>query len=71
MARSKAPRKRKPAPSSRRSRPDYPKRFLASLPPDNDDDDIVAMANKLAQTVWAVAAHCDKYDKNHVSIRPY
>lgn len=32
---------------------------------------IVAMANKLARTVWAVAAHGDKYDKNHVSIRPY
>lgn len=39
MARSKATRKRKPAPSSRHSRPDYPKRFLVSLPPDNDDDD--------------------------------
>lgn len=36
MARSKAPRKRKPAPSSRRSHPDFPKRFLVSLPPDSD-----------------------------------
>lgn len=32
---------------------------------------IVAMANKLARTVWAIAAHDHKYDKNHVSIRPY
>lgn len=32
---------------------------------------IVAMANKLARTVWAIAAHDCKYDKNHVSIRPY
>ncbi|EFK8698000.1 IS110 family transposase, partial [Escherichia coli] len=32
---------------------------------------IVAMANKLARTVWAIAAHGRKYDKNHVSIRPY
>lgn len=32
---------------------------------------IVAMANKLARTVWALAAHESKYDKNHVSIRPY
>lgn len=39
MARSKAPRKRKPASSSRRSRPDYPKRFLVSIPPRNDYDD--------------------------------
>lgn len=31
---------------------------------------IVAMANKLARTVWAIAAHERKYDKNHVSIRP-
>lgn len=31
----------------------------------------VAMANKLALTVWAIAAHDRKYDKNHVSIRPY
>lgn len=32
---------------------------------------IVAMANKLARTVWATAAHDRQYDKNHVSIRPY
>lgn len=32
---------------------------------------IVAMANKLARTVWAIAAHGRKYDKNHISIRPY
>lgn len=32
---------------------------------------IVAMANKLARTVWAIAAHERQYDKNHVSIRPY
>ncbi|EBJ9944969.1 IS110 family transposase [Salmonella enterica] len=32
---------------------------------------IVAMANKLARTVWAIAAHGRKYNKNHVSIRPY
>lgn len=32
---------------------------------------IVAMANKLARTVWAIAAHNRKYDKDHVSIRPY
>ncbi|OSL84473.1 putative transposase [Escherichia coli T426] len=32
---------------------------------------IVVMANKLARTVWAIAAHGRKYDRNHVSIRPY
>ncbi|HAG7092732.1 TPA: IS110-like element ISEc11 family transposase [Escherichia coli] len=32
---------------------------------------IVAMANKLARTVWAISAHDRKYDRNHVSIRPY
>lgn len=32
---------------------------------------IVAMANKLARTLWAIAAHGREYDKNHVSIRPY
>ena len=32
---------------------------------------IVAMANKLARTAWAIASHERKYDKNHVSIRPY
>lgn len=30
----------------------------------------VAMANKLARTLWAIAAHNRKYDKNHVSIKP-
>ncbi|END60266.1 hypothetical protein ECMP0209801_5211 [Escherichia coli MP020980.1] len=29
------------------------------------------LANKLARTVWAIAAYGRKYDKNHVSIRPY
>ena len=32
---------------------------------------VVAMANKLARTIWAIAAHGCKYGKNHVSIRPY
>ncbi|EAA2949886.1 IS110 family transposase [Salmonella enterica] len=32
---------------------------------------IVAIANKLARTLWAIAAHGREYDKNHVSIRPY
>uniref|UniRef100_UPI0010F6EF00 transposase n=1 Tax=Escherichia albertii TaxID=208962 RepID=UPI0010F6EF00 len=31
----------------------------------------VAMANKLARTVWAIAAHGRKYDKEYVSIRSY
>lgn len=31
----------------------------------------VAMANKLARTVWAIAAHDQKYNKDHISIRPY
>ncbi|CAM3628910.1 IS110 family transposase [Xenorhabdus nematophila] len=31
---------------------------------------IVAMANKLARTVWAIAAHQCEYDKAHVSVRP-
>ncbi|HIB9012446.1 TPA: hypothetical protein ACWYG6_005230 [Citrobacter braakii] len=39
MARCKAPRKRKPTPSSRRSRPNFPKRFLVSVPPRSDYDD--------------------------------
>lgn len=30
---------------------------------------IVAMANKLARTVWAIAAHNRDYDKNHVSVK--
>lgn len=32
---------------------------------------IVAMANKLARTIWAIAAHGRRYDKNFISIRPY
>ena len=32
---------------------------------------VVAMANKLARTVWAIAAHDRKYNKDHISIRPY
>lgn len=32
---------------------------------------IVAMANKLARTVWAIAAHDRTFDKNYVSVRPY
>ncbi|EJX0512316.1 IS110 family transposase, partial [Salmonella enterica] len=31
---------------------------------------IVAMANKLARTVWAITAHDRKYDTEYVSIRP-
>jgi hypothetical protein len=49
MARSKAPRKRKPAPTSRRSQSEYPKRFLDTHfdpllvciePPDLPDSDV-------------------------------
>lgn len=32
---------------------------------------IVAMANKLARTVWAISAHNREYEKNYVSVRPY
>lgn len=32
---------------------------------------IVAMANKLARTVWAISAHNRIYEKNHVSVRPF
>jgi transposase len=32
---------------------------------------IVAMANKLARTVWAISAHNRDYEKDHVSVRPY
>ena len=32
---------------------------------------IVAMANKLARTVWAIAAHEREYKKDYVSVRPY
>ncbi len=31
----------------------------------------VVMANKQARTVWAIAAHGRKYDKEYVSIRSY
>jgi transposase len=32
---------------------------------------IVALANKMARTIWAVLAHEHAYDKDHVSLRPY
>lgn len=32
---------------------------------------IVALANKMARTIWAVLAHERAYDKDHVSLRPY
>ena len=32
---------------------------------------VVGMANKLARTVWALVAHEPKYDKNHISVRPF
>lgn len=31
---------------------------------------IVALANKIARTIWAVLAHDRAYDKEHVSLRP-
>jgi transposase len=31
---------------------------------------IVALANKMARTIWAVLAHARVYDKDHVSLRP-
>jgi transposase len=31
---------------------------------------IVALANKIARTIWAVLAHERTYDKDHVSLRP-
>lgn len=31
---------------------------------------IVALANKIARTIWAVLAHERAYDKEHVSVRP-
>ena len=31
---------------------------------------IVALANKMARTIWAVLAHERAYDKDHVSVRP-
>jgi transposase len=32
---------------------------------------IVALANKIARTIWAVLAHECAYDKDHVSLRPH
>lgn len=32
---------------------------------------IVALANKIARTIWAVLAHERAYDKDHVSLRPH
>lgn len=32
---------------------------------------IVALANKMARTIWAVLAHERTYDKDHVSMRPH
>lgn len=32
---------------------------------------IVALANKMARTIWAVLAHERAYDKEHVSLRPH
>jgi len=32
---------------------------------------IVALANKMARTIWAVLAHARVYDKDHVSVRPH
>jgi transposase len=31
---------------------------------------IVALANKIARTIWAVLAHDRTYDKEHVGLRP-
>lgn len=31
---------------------------------------IVALANKLARTIWAVLAHDQSYQRNHISIKP-
>ena len=31
---------------------------------------IVALANKIARTIWAVLAHERAYHKDHVSVRP-
>jgi len=31
---------------------------------------IVALAHKIARTIWAVLAHERAYDKHHVSLRP-
>ena len=32
---------------------------------------IVALANKIARTIWAVLAHDRAYDKDHISLRPH
>lgn len=32
---------------------------------------VVALANKMARTIWAVLAHDRAYDKEHVSMQPY
>ncbi len=32
---------------------------------------IVALANKIARTIWALLAHDRAYDKDHVSLRPH
>jgi transposase len=31
---------------------------------------VVALANKMARTIWALLAHDQQYDKEHVSLRP-
>lgn len=31
---------------------------------------VVAQANKMARTIWAILAHERQYDKNHVSVKP-
>lgn len=31
---------------------------------------IVALANKMARTIWAVLAHNSPYEKEHVSTKP-
>jgi transposase len=31
---------------------------------------VVAQANKMARTIWAILAHDRQYDKDHVSVKP-
>ena len=31
---------------------------------------VVALANKIARTIWAVLAHGRQYDQGHVSVKP-
>ncbi|MCX7218300.1 MAG: IS110 family transposase [Burkholderiales bacterium] len=31
---------------------------------------VVALANKMARTIWAILAHGKKYDRGHVSVKP-